>query len=150
MTVGLAVNHILSYHCCFRRNLQSFNWARLVLPTLARDARVYALDLRGHGNSDRPKKGYQIRDLAADVLAFMDAKGIVRATIVGHSLGGFIAQQVALAAPRRVSQLVLVGTATTPRNPGLSSGSVFYGFVAIPWVSRDGAEAVSMLSVTIG
>lgn len=88
----------------------------LVFPALARDARVYALDLRGHGNSDRPASGYQMRDLAADVIAFMDAKGIVRATIVGHSMGGFVAQQVALAAPRRVSQLVLIGTATTPRN----------------------------------
>lgn len=88
----------------------------LVLPALARGARVYALDLRGHGNTDRPASGYQMRELAADVIAFMDAKGIVRATVVGHSMGGFIAQQVALAAPRRVSKLVLIGTATTPRN----------------------------------
>jgi non-heme chloroperoxidase len=87
----------------------------LVLSALARDTRVYALDLRGHGNSDRPTSGYQMRDMAADVIASMDAKQIVRATIVGHSMGGFIAQQVALAAPRRVAQLVLMGTATTPR-----------------------------------
>jgi pimeloyl-ACP methyl ester carboxylesterase len=89
-----------------------FSFSR-VLPLLARDTRVYALDLRGHGKSDRPAAGYQMRDLAADVVAFMDAKGIARATVVGHSMGGFVAQQVALAAPRRVSRLVLVGTATT-------------------------------------
>ena len=88
----------------------------LVLSALSRDTRVYALDLRGHGNSDRPAAGYAMRDLAADVIAFMDAKGIARATIVGHSMGGFVAQQVALAAPRRVSALVLMGTGTTPRN----------------------------------
>ena len=88
----------------------------LVLPPLSRENRVYALDLRGHGNTDRPASGYRMRDLAADVIAFMDAKAIARATIVGHSLGGFVAQQVALAAPKRVSQLVLIGTATTPRN----------------------------------
>src|SRR5687768_13080157 len=88
----------------------------LVLPALSRENRVYALDLRGHGNSDRPASGYRMRDMAADVIAFMDAKGIARATIIGHSMGGFVAQHVALAAPRRVSQLVLIGTATTPRN----------------------------------
>jgi non-heme chloroperoxidase len=92
-----------------------FSFSRVLTP-LARDARVYALDLRGHGKTDKPTAGYHMRDLAADVLAFMDAKGIVRATVIGHSMGGFVAQQVALAAPRRVSHLVLVGTATTPRN----------------------------------
>jgi len=88
----------------------------LVLPALSRENRVYALDLRGHGNTDRPASGYRMSDLAADVIAFMDAKEIARATIVGHSMGGFVAQQVALAAPHRVSQLVLIGTGTTARN----------------------------------
>jgi non-heme chloroperoxidase len=75
---------------------------------------VFALDLRGHGNSDRPASGYHTRDLAADVIAFMDAQKIVRATIIGHSMGSFVAQQVALAAPQRVSRMVLVGSATEP------------------------------------
>jgi pimeloyl-ACP methyl ester carboxylesterase len=91
-----------------------FSFSR-VLPLLPDSYRVYALDLRGHGRSDKPDSGYQMHDLAADVLAFMDAKGIVRATIVGHSMGGFVAQQVALAAPRRVSRLVIVSAATAPR-----------------------------------
>ena len=88
----------------------------LVLSALSRDTRVYALDLRGHGNSERPASGYAMSQLAADVIAFMDAKGIARATVIGHSMGGFVAQQVALAAPRRVSALVLMGTGTNPRN----------------------------------
>ena len=92
-----------------------FSFSRVLTP-LARDRRVYALDLRGHGKTDKPTAGYHMRDLAADVVAFMDAKGIARATVVGHSMGGFVAQQVALAAPKRVGHLVLVGTATTPRN----------------------------------
>lgn len=91
-----------------------FSYSR-VLPLLPDDYRVFALDLRGHGQSDRPMGGYGMTDLAADVIAFMDAKGIVRATIVGHSMGGFVAQQVALAAPRRVSRLVIVSSARTPR-----------------------------------
>jgi pimeloyl-ACP methyl ester carboxylesterase len=92
-----------------------FSYSR-VLPLLSDRHRVYALDLRGHGNSDRPATGYHMSDLAADVIAFMDAKGIVRATVVGHSMGSFVAQQVALAAPRRVTRLVLVGSATAVRN----------------------------------
>jgi pimeloyl-ACP methyl ester carboxylesterase len=86
-----------------------------VLPLLPRSVRAYALDLRGHGDSDRPATGYAMRDLAVDVIAFMDARGIARATIVGHSMGSFVAQQVAVAAPDRVERLVLIGSGTTPR-----------------------------------
>jgi pimeloyl-ACP methyl ester carboxylesterase len=93
----------------------SFSFSR-VLPQLSAKYRVYALDLRGHGDSDRPLSGYKLSDFAADVLAFMDEKGIQRATIVGHSMGSFITQQVALAAPERVERLVLIGTATTLRS----------------------------------
>ena len=91
-----------------------FSFSRVLTP-LAREAHVYALDLRGHGNSDKPANGYHMRDLAADVIAFMDAEGIVRATVIGHSMGSFVAQQVALAVPKRVSRLILVGSAREPR-----------------------------------
>ena len=91
-----------------------FSFSRL-LPLLPVGFRVYALDQRGHGDSDRPATGYAVSDLVADVLAFMDAQGIARATIVGHSMGSLVAQQVALAAPGRVSRLVLVGSATSFR-----------------------------------
>jgi non-heme chloroperoxidase len=92
-----------------------FSFSRVLTP-LSREARVYALDLRGHGKTDKPTSGYQMRDLAADVIAFMDAKGIVRATVVGHSMGSLVAQQVALAVPKRVSHLVLVGAPPTGRH----------------------------------
>ena len=87
-----------------------FSWTR-VLPLFPPTWRAYALDQRGQGDSDRPATGYGMADIAADVLAFMDAKGIRRATIVGHSTGGMVAQQVARLAPERVSRLVLVATA---------------------------------------
>jgi non-heme chloroperoxidase len=88
----------------------SFSWSR-VLPLLPPDYRVFALDQRGHGDSDRPEQGYAIDDFAADVLAFMDAVGLPTATLVGHSMGSFIAQRAASTAPHRVERLVLVGTA---------------------------------------
>jgi len=92
-----------------------FSFSR-VLPGLAASHRVYALELRGHGESERPAGGYAPRDMAADVVAFMEALGIERATLVGHSMGSFVAQQAALAAPDRVAGLVLIGSATTARN----------------------------------
>jgi non-heme chloroperoxidase len=93
----------------------SFSFSR-VLPLLSRVHRVLVPDLRGHGDSDRPPEGYRPRDLAEDVLGLMDALGVGRATLVGHSLGTFVARQVALAAPQRVSGLVLIASATTARN----------------------------------
>jgi len=96
-----------------------FSFSR-ILPLLPAGYRVYALDQRGHGDSEQPAGGYAPRDLAADVIAFMDAKGIERATVVGHSMGSLVAQQVALAAPQRVQRLVLLGAMTTVRNmPGI-------------------------------
>ena len=91
-----------------------FSFSRVLTP-LARERRVYALDLRGHGKTDMPVAGYHMRDLAADVIAFMDAKRIDRATVLGHSMGSFVAQHVALTAPKRLSRLILVGSTTAPR-----------------------------------
>ncbi|HEX8195165.1 MAG TPA: alpha/beta fold hydrolase [Pyrinomonadaceae bacterium] len=93
----------------------SFSYSR-ILPLLNSKYHVFALDHRGHGDSERPEKGYQFADFAADVVAFMDAKGIKQAIIVGHSMGSFVAQGVALAAPERVEKLVLIGSATTVRS----------------------------------
>ena len=88
-----------------------FSFSR-VLPLLSPRYRVYALDLRGHGESSQPAAGYGMDDLAADVVAFMDAKRIARANLVGHSMGSYIARRVVHAAPDRVSRLVLVGSGT--------------------------------------
>ncbi|HET7113158.1 MAG TPA: alpha/beta fold hydrolase, partial [Pyrinomonadaceae bacterium] len=87
-----------------------------VLPLLDRKYRVYILDQRGHGESDRPTGAYSLQTFAADVVAFMDVMNINQATIVGHSMGSFVAQHVAVAAPERVKRLVLSGSATTIRN----------------------------------
>ena len=87
-----------------------------VLPLLDHKYRVYILDQRGHGDSDRPVGGYALQQFAADVIAFMDAMNLKQATIVGHSMGSFVAQHVAAEAPQRVTKLVLVASATTVRN----------------------------------
>jgi pimeloyl-ACP methyl ester carboxylesterase len=83
------------------------------LPTFPRNARVYALSQRGHGNSSKPESGFTPADFAADVIAFMDAKGLSRATLVGHSMGSLIAHKVAAEHPDRVEKLVLIGSGPT-------------------------------------
>jgi non-heme chloroperoxidase len=87
-----------------------------VLPLIDRKYHVYVPDLRGHGDSDRPATGYTFPDFAGDVIAFMNAKGLKKATVVGHSMGSFVAQHVATMAPERVEKLVLIGSAPAVRN----------------------------------
>ena len=81
-----------------------------VLPLLGPSVRAIAPDQRGHGDSDKPPTGYTTDHLAADALALLDALEIPAAIVVGHSMGSFVAQQMAVRAPERVAGLVLVGS----------------------------------------
>jgi non-heme chloroperoxidase len=80
------------------------------MPLISTRCRAIAPDLRGFGDSDKPETGYTIPDLAGDVVALLDALGIARATVVGHSFGSFVARRVAEAHAGRVSRLVLIGS----------------------------------------
>ena len=81
-----------------------WNWNA---PALAARFRVVTFDNRGVGGSDAPAGPYSAALMAGDALRLLDALGIERAHVVGTSLGGFIAQELALAAPDRVGRLVL-------------------------------------------
>lgn len=71
---------------------------------------IFAPDQRGHGFSGRPDGDYSAEEYADDVVQFMDAIGTERAIIVGHSLGGRIAQVFAGRYPGRVSAMILVAS----------------------------------------
>ena len=87
------------------------NWL-FNLDTVAAAAPVIALDLPAHGQSDvRLPGGAALADLAGFVLHFLDAIGVERVHAVGHSMGGAVAAQMALAAPQRVASLVLIASA---------------------------------------
>lgn len=75
---------------------------------LADRATVIALDQRGHGRSDKPDHGYAGDDFVTDVVAVLDALGIERALVAGHSLGGRNAWLAAARQPERVSGAVVV------------------------------------------
>ena len=83
---------------------------------LAEDFTVALFDNRGFGASYVPPGPYTVAELAADAVAVLDAAGFERAHVVGASLGGMVAQELALARPERVDRLVLA--CTTPGGPG--------------------------------
>jgi 3-oxoadipate enol-lactonase len=73
--------------------------------------RVIAVDLQGHGASDASAPGARLQDLAQGVLSVLDAEFIDRAHVLGVSMGGMVAQHLALAKPDRVASLLLCSTA---------------------------------------
>lgn len=81
------------------------HWAP-VRDELARERRVYALDLRGHGRSEWTAR-YSLELMRDDVLAFLDALGLDRVDLAGHSMGGVVAYLAAQEQPHRVVRLVL-------------------------------------------
>jgi len=87
-----------------------------VLPALASRGRTLAPDLRGHGGTSRPgaPEDYTFERLAEDLLAFLDAVGAGSCDLLGHSMGGMVAQLVTLRAPERVASLILMDTAASP------------------------------------
>ena len=87
----------------------SWQWHRMV-PFLAEHFMVVTFDNRGVGQSDKPAGPYTAQLLAADTVGLLDALGIEKAIVAGHSMGGFIAQALALDFPQRVAKLILCST----------------------------------------
>ena len=79
-------------------------------PILAERWRVIAPDLRGHGQSGKPRGPITMAQLATDIAGLMDGLGLAPAHIVGLSLGGLVGQQLAIDFPQKVNRLVLVNT----------------------------------------
>ena len=99
--------------------------------SLARDCRVISYDLRGRGDSDRPAAGgYGIPAHAEDLAAFIDALGVERPAVIGHSLGAFIALYFASHYPDKLSKLILLD-----------------GGVTLPW--KSAADQPAWLSAAI-
>lgn len=78
------------------------------------DRYFIAPDLRGHGDTSSSGYGYSVAHHVDDIALLLDRLGIERATLVGHSLGGRIAQLFAAALPDRVESLVLINAASEP------------------------------------
>jgi non-heme chloroperoxidase len=84
-----------------------------ILERLPLSIRTIAVSLRGHGDSDKPATGYRVEDFASDVVPLLDALGIERAVLAGHSGSCLVARRVAIDHPERVAGLVLEASPTT-------------------------------------
>ncbi len=82
-----------------------YEWRHL-MPALADRHRVLALDLRGFGWSDAPRRGYEKENMATDVLAVLDELGLERVKLVGHDWGGWIGFLLGLRAPQRFERFL--------------------------------------------
>ncbi len=100
----LAVHGFQNSHFSFT---PLFDW-------LSERFRVYALDLRGHGDSDKPRGPYTIQAFADDVVGFLDALGIERVDYLGHSMGGRTGTMVGIQHSGRLSRLMLSASSAGP------------------------------------
>jgi pimeloyl-ACP methyl ester carboxylesterase len=97
----------------------SIDWWDGMMPALARRHRVIAVDLLGHGGSEKPASGYSIpnqADLVAQALAQL---GVRDAEVVGHSLGGSVVVALAQQSPRLVNRVVIIDTPPTHKEASL-------------------------------
>jgi len=86
------------------------DWGTEFPAALAQRHRVVRMDNRGTGASEKPATTWALEDMATDAIAVLDAVGASRAHVIGLSMGGMIAQLVALLHPERVDRLVLMST----------------------------------------
>jgi 3-oxoadipate enol-lactonase len=104
---------------------------------LAGDFRVIRFDNRGVGDSDVPPGPYSVAQMAGDAVAILDAAGVDRAHLLGVSLGGYIAQEVAVTHPERVRKLVLVSTAPGGPNQYPMPARGVDAFARFPLMERE-------------
>jgi pimeloyl-ACP methyl ester carboxylesterase len=133
----------------------SENW-RAVMPWLAERYTVLAPDLVGHGGSAKPRGDYSLGAYASGVRDLMIALGHERATIVGHSLGGGVAMQLAYQFPERCERLVLVSSGGLGRevNPLLRAATLPGSELVLPILAStrvlDAGRGVSRLLGRVG
>ena len=89
----------------------------MLQPALAERFRAIAFDNRGAGRSSAPPGPYTTRQMRDDAAALLDHLGLDRAHVIGQSMGGMIAQELALAHPARVDRMILYGTFARPSDP---------------------------------
>lgn len=92
-----------------------------IASSLSPEYHLYALDLRGRGDSDKPTGGYGFAYHARDVLAFADALGFEKFSIIGHSFGATVGVYIASIRPLRVEKLVLIDGGADPKEEVLQA-----------------------------
>lgn len=115
---------------------------REVLPELAENHSVLALDLLGHGESAKPRGDYSLGAFASGVRDLLVALGHRRATVIGHSLGGGVAMQFSYQFPERCERLALVSSGGLGREVHLAlrAAALPGSDWVLPFISRPGLK----------
>lgn len=125
----------------------SSTWAAM-MPSLVEQYRVLRFDNRGIGQSSAPDSPYSIEQIAADAAALLDYLSISKVHVAGHSMGGQIAQELALADPEKIQSLILLSS-WARRNEKFNSliemfgdltqklEGTLYQKVLLPWLFTD-------------
>ena len=106
----------------------ALDWVPLI-PFLNKHDRLIVVDIRGHGQSDKPECCYAKIDFAYDIKLLLDALYIQKADIVGHSLGSMITQVLAEQWPERVRKVILISSTGGPK-PGSTPKKPSYDFAS--------------------
>ncbi|MEH2456575.1 alpha/beta fold hydrolase [Nostoc sp.] len=120
----------------------------LIMPSLISHYQVIRLDNRGMGRSSAPESPYSLKQMASDVAALLDRIAIDKVHLVGHSMGGQIAQELVLAHPQKVQSLMLLSSLA--KGDGLFNSIIetwgdlcgnvdlkLYEKVILPWIFTD-------------
>jgi pimeloyl-ACP methyl ester carboxylesterase len=94
--------------------------------------RTYALDFWGFGESGKKRNTYMVQDFVSLVDQFMDMMGIIRAPLVGHSMGGTVSLSVAVQYPERAQKVVVIGSPIV--GSSLALPLKFAGYRSIAWL----------------
>ncbi|MET0694488.1 MAG: alpha/beta hydrolase [Propionibacteriaceae bacterium] len=116
------------------------NFAGLI-PTLAASHTVIGIEQQGHGRTANTDRDITYANLASDVVALLDHLGIEKATVLGHSMGGGVAWELAVSHPDRVSAVVPISAGVRPEgmHPDLSDPSTYETSPIMP-TAEDFAE----------
>jgi pimeloyl-ACP methyl ester carboxylesterase len=117
---------------------------RAVIPALAEHHTVVAPDLLGHGGSAKPRGDYSLGAYASGLRDLLAALGHPRATVVGHSMGGGIAMQLAYQFPERVERLGLVSSGGLGKEVGLvlRAATLPGAELVLPLLTREGPRSL--------
>ncbi len=128
----------------------SASWVPLMRP-LARRYTVIAPDLLGHGESAKPRADYSVASFANGMRDLLDVVGIDKATVVGHSLGGGVAAQLAYQHPTRVERLVLVSSGGVARevSPCLRLASTPLADMVLPLLRLPPVRLATMAGIEV-
>jgi len=105
-----------------------------IIDELSKSFRIIIFDNRGAGQSIVPETPYSIRDMADDVGELLDYLSIHSTRVIGHSMGGYIAQEFAINYPERVEKLILEATRRCLQREIMFSSKTFSNGAVTAWV----------------